>query len=65
VQSRWPRYQLPGTTAKSGITSIILGASKPEQLTDLLAAADLVLDAEIMTELDNVTVEFRKGDALR
>ncbi|MGH2514585.1 MAG: aldo/keto reductase, partial [Ktedonobacterales bacterium] len=40
--------------AQPGITSAILGASKPEQLTDSLRGADLTLDAEEMAVCDAV-----------
>src|SRR5713101_9807334 len=45
------------------ITSVILGASRVEQLTDTLAAADCRLDSALKTRLDEVSIEFRKGDA--
>ena len=38
--------------AQPGITSAIIGASKPEQLDDTLAAADLVLDDELRQACD-------------
>jgi len=47
------------------ITSAILGASKPEQLTDTLAAADLQLDAGLKAKLDELSAEYRMGDAAR
>jgi 1-deoxyxylulose-5-phosphate synthase len=49
--------------ANPGITSVILGASRVEQLTDTLAAADYKLDGALKTRLDEVTIEFRRGDA--
>ena len=47
------------------ITSAIIGASRPEQLGDTLAAADVVLDESLKTQLDEVTHEYRWGDAAR
>jgi len=47
------------------VTSAILGASRPEQLTDTLAAIDLQLDAGFKTKLDELTAEYRMGDAVR
>jgi len=47
------------------ITSAILGASRPEQLTDTLAAADLQLDAGLKAKLDELSAEYRMGDAAR
>ena len=49
--------------ANPAITSVILGASRVEQLTDTLAAADCKLDSALKTRLDEVSVEFRTGDA--
>ena len=40
--------------AKPEVSSVIVGASKPEQLADNLAAADLVLTAEELATLDAV-----------
>ncbi len=47
------------------ITSAILGASRPEQLADTLAAVDLALDPQLKTKLDELTHEYRFGDAAR
>jgi aryl-alcohol dehydrogenase-like predicted oxidoreductase len=47
------------------ITSAIIGASRPDQLTDTLAAVDLVLNDELKAQLDDATVEYRWGDAAR
>jgi len=42
---------------KPGITSLIVGARTEEQLADNLAAADLVLSAEQMKRLDDVSAQ--------
>ncbi|WP_244848657.1 aldo/keto reductase [Caballeronia sp. SL2Y3] len=47
------------------VTSAIIGASRPEQLDDTLAAVDQPLDPEIKAKLDDATVEYRWGDASR
>lgn len=47
------------------ITSAILGASRPEQLADTLAAVDRALDPQLKTKLDELTHEYRFGDAAR
>ena len=47
------------------ITSAIIGASSPDQLTDTLSAVDLTLDAELKAQLDDATHEYRWGDAAR
>jgi 1-deoxyxylulose-5-phosphate synthase len=49
--------------ANPAITSVILGASRVEQLTDTLAAADYKLDSALKTRLDEVSIGFRRGDA--
>jgi aryl-alcohol dehydrogenase-like predicted oxidoreductase len=45
------------------ITSVILGASRLDQLTDTLAAADYNLDGAVKAQLDDVSTEYRRGDA--
>jgi aryl-alcohol dehydrogenase-like predicted oxidoreductase len=49
--------------ANPAITSVILGASRMEQLTDTLAAADYKLDGAVKAKLEEVSVEYRRGDA--
>ena len=44
---------------------MILGASRLDQLADTLAAADLALDGELKKQLDELTAEYRRGDAAR
>jgi 1-deoxyxylulose-5-phosphate synthase len=51
--------------ANPAITSAIIGASRPDQLTDTLAAIDLELNTELKAKLDDATVEYRWGDAAR
>ncbi|MEM7093340.1 MAG: aldo/keto reductase [Actinomycetota bacterium] len=41
------------------ITSPIVGASKPEQLADAVAALDVTLDDEVMARLDELTTHYR------
>jgi 1-deoxyxylulose-5-phosphate synthase len=47
------------------VTAPIIGASRPDQLTDTLAAVDLKLDPALKQKLDDLTQEFRLGDAVR
>jgi aryl-alcohol dehydrogenase-like predicted oxidoreductase len=49
--------------ANPAITSVILGASRIEQLTDTLAAADYKLDGAVKAQLDEASIEYRRGDA--
>lgn len=51
--------------ANPAVTSVILGASNPDQLTDTLAAVDLVLPGELKVTLDDISHEYRFGDAAR
>ncbi|CAN7574976.1 aldo/keto reductase [Variovorax sp. LjRoot130] len=47
------------------ITAPLLGASRPEQLDATLAAADYKLDAGLKQRFDELTADYRKGDAPR
>ncbi|MDM0115862.1 aldo/keto reductase [Variovorax sp. J22R133] len=47
------------------ITAPLLGASRPEQLDATLDAAEYKLAADLKQRLDDVTAEYRKGDAPR
>jgi aryl-alcohol dehydrogenase (NADP+) len=51
--------------ANPAITSPIIGASRPEQLDDLLLAVERPLDADLKARLDDLTAEYRRGDSLR
>ncbi|MCU1491202.1 MAG: Aryl-alcohol dehydrogenase, partial [Acidimicrobiaceae bacterium] len=51
--------------ANPAITAPIIGASRPEQLDASLAAAEVTLPAELKQELDELTHDYRMGDALR
>ncbi|HEY2254112.1 MAG TPA: aldo/keto reductase, partial [Variovorax sp.] len=51
--------------ANPSITAPLLGASRPEQLDATLAAAAYQLDAGLKQRLDEVTADYRKGDAPR
>jgi aryl-alcohol dehydrogenase-like predicted oxidoreductase len=51
--------------ANPTITSVILGAGRPDQLRDTIGAADLPVDAELKKQLDELTAGYRRGDAER
>jgi aryl-alcohol dehydrogenase (NADP+) len=51
--------------ANPAISSAIVGASRPDQLTDSLAATEKPLDADLKALLDERTAEWRRGDAER
>jgi aryl-alcohol dehydrogenase (NADP+) len=46
------------------VTAPIIGASRPDQLEDNVAAVDVVLDADLRLRLDELTAQFRRGDAV-
>src|SRR5207237_181681 len=48
--------------AHPAITSPIIGASRPEQLDDVLAAEGKALDGGLKAKLDEMTLEYRFGD---
>jgi aryl-alcohol dehydrogenase-like predicted oxidoreductase len=49
--------------AHPAVTAPIVGASKPEQLTDCLAALDFSLSDGLKRRLDDLTRPYRLGDA--
>ena len=51
--------------AHPAITAPIIGASRPDQLADSLAAAEYTLDPELKSQLDELTHDYRMGDAPR
>jgi aryl-alcohol dehydrogenase (NADP+) len=51
--------------ANQAITAPIIGASRPEQLDASLAAVGFALDDDLKAQLDDLTHEFRMGDAPR
>ena len=62
--SRLPlaRLAVAWTLARPATTSAIIGASRPEQLDDLFAAANKPISADLKARLDEVTGEYRWGD---
>jgi len=51
--------------AQAGVICAIIGASKAEQLPQVLAASDTALDPQVIAKLDTITGEFRSGEDLR
>ncbi|MFM6114240.1 MAG: aldo/keto reductase [Sphaerospermopsis kisseleviana] len=47
------------------ITAPIIGASRPEQLIDSLKAVEVKLDDNVKQKLDDISAEYRRGDAVR
>jgi aryl-alcohol dehydrogenase (NADP+) len=51
--------------AHPAITAPIIGASRPEQIDDVLLAMDKGIDAGLKARLDELTIEYRCGDEAR
>jgi 1-deoxyxylulose-5-phosphate synthase len=51
--------------ANKAITAPIIGASRPDQLAASVAAASYALDADLKRQMDELTYEYRLGDAPR
>jgi aryl-alcohol dehydrogenase (NADP+) len=51
--------------AHKTITAPIIGASRPEQLEDSLAAVEFTMDPDLKRKLDELTHPYRMGDAPR
>ena len=51
--------------AHPAVTAPIIGASHPDQLTDSIAAADYRINNDLKQRLDQLTHEYRMGDAAR
>ena len=48
--------------AEPAITAAIVGASRPDQLDDVLSAPEKPIDALLKSRLDEITREYRRGD---
>ena len=51
--------------AHPAMTSPIIGASRPAQLDDAIAAVGKTLDSSLKTRLDELTADYRLGDDVR
>jgi 1-deoxyxylulose-5-phosphate synthase len=60
-----PTLAVAWTLANPAITAPIVGASRPEQLDATLAAVDVQLDPDLLARLNDVTAQYRRGDAPR
>ena len=56
-----PKLAIAWVLANPIVTSAILGASRPDQLTDTLGAVDLEVPAELKAKLDDITDQYRSG----
>lgn len=60
-----PQMAVAWVLANPAITAPIIGASKPQQLDDTLAAVERPLPEDVKRELDELTALYRRGDAGR
>jgi aryl-alcohol dehydrogenase (NADP+) len=60
-----PQLAVAWVLANPVVTAPIVGASRPEQLDDVAAAAGKTLDAALRARLDDLTAEYRLGDDVR
>ena len=60
-----PTLAVAWTLAQPGITSPIIGASRPDQLDATIGALEVKLEADLLKRLDEMTREFRRGDSAR
>ena len=51
--------------ANKAITAPIIGASRPDQLDASVAAAEYKLDPDLKQQMDEITHDYRMGDAPR
>jgi aryl-alcohol dehydrogenase (NADP+) len=51
--------------SRPAVTAPIVGASRPEQLADALAAQAKPLEPDLVARLDELTREWRRSDAER
>jgi 1-deoxyxylulose-5-phosphate synthase len=58
-----PTLAIAWTLSRPAITAPIIGASKPAQLDDSLAAVDVTLSADVLASLDEISRVHRRGDA--
>ena len=59
------RMAIAWVLANPVVTAPIIGASKVAQLDDSLASVEVSLDADLKARLDEMTAEYRLGDAPR
>ncbi|MCE7003391.1 aldo/keto reductase [Kibdelosporangium philippinense] len=60
-----PHLAIAFVLAHPAVTSVIIGASKPQHLTDLLAGADIRLSEDILDKIDEIVApgtNLRQGD---
>jgi aryl-alcohol dehydrogenase (NADP+) len=59
------RMAIAWVLANPVVSAPIIGASRPDQLDETLAAFQTPIDADLKAKLDEITAEYRLGDAPR
>lgn len=60
-----PKLAVAWIMANPAITSVILGASRPAQLTDTIASAGYSIAPDVKKKFDDLSAQYRRGDAIR
>jgi aryl-alcohol dehydrogenase-like predicted oxidoreductase len=60
-----PQMAVAWVMAHPAITAPIIGASRPEQLDDTIKAAETPMTPDLKKRLDELTAQYRRGDAAR
>ena len=60
-----PQMAIAWVMANPAVTAPIIGASRPEQLDETLAAAETPMAADLKKRLDDLTADYRRGDSAR
>jgi 1-deoxyxylulose-5-phosphate synthase len=60
-----PQLAVAWVASHPAVTAPIIGASRPEQLDDTVAGCTTSLDPEVKARADELTTEYRRGDAAR
>ena len=59
------RLAVAWVLAHPDVTAPIIGASRPEQLDEILPATEKSLDGDLKARVDELTHEYRWGDDIR
>ncbi|MBJ7418684.1 MAG: aldo/keto reductase [Rhodoferax sp.] len=59
------RLAIAWVLSEPAVSSVIIGASRAEQLPEVLSATKAELNADLLARLNDLSLEFRMGDASR
>jgi aryl-alcohol dehydrogenase (NADP+) len=63
IEVALPTLATAWVLSRPAVTSVLLGATRPEQLDLAAAASQIELSSSVLDKLDQVTRQFRIGDA--